>query len=378
MKYVSFLIKPASGLCNMRCQYCFYEDETRNRQTASMGLMSSQTAGALIREAFSAVDRGGTVSFAFQGGEPTLAGLDFFRDFTSQVRAQNAARVSVSYSIQTNGLSIDREWAGFFREEGFLAGVSLDGDKALHDLHRADPAGKGTYVRIARAVELLLRAGVEVNLLCVVTRPCAHNPARVYHALRKTGANCLQFIPCLDPLGEPRGGRPWSLTPEDYASFLCGLFDIWYQDWERGRYASVRPFDDYVRLAMGLPAGTCAASGSCGSYFVCEADGSLYPCDFYALDQWNMGRLGQAPLEELARGETARRFLARSQNRPSDCRECPWRSLCFGGCPRDWVAGPDAGETRNYYCSAFRSFFAYAGERIYRLARMELAARRGF
>lgn len=370
MQYVNFLVKPASSLCNMRCRYCFYEDEAANRAQASMGVMSAQTAELLLRQALETVDFNGQISFAFQGGEPTVAGLGFFQNFVETVRRLNTRRIPVSYSIQTNGLALDGDWAEFLARNRFLVGLSLDGDKAIHDEFRVDAAGKGTWARVQKNLALLQKAGVECNLLCVVTRRCAKSAVRVYHALQKTGIRYLQFIPCLDPLGEPRGQRPWSLTPEDYGAFLCALFDEWYRDWEAGRYTSVRLFDDYVHLAMGLPAGTCATSGSCGAYFVVEADGGVYPCDFYALDQWKLGDLHETPLAAMGKSERAKRFLADGLEHSAPCAACRWQSLCFGGCKRDWTTDPE-GKTQNYYCPSFQRFFAHAEPRLRRIADAE-------
>ena len=378
MKTVSFLIKPASSLCNMRCRYCFYEDEAGKRSMASMGVMTKETAELLIREAFSAVEPGGAISFAFQGGEPTVAGLPYFRHFVEYAAQQNTARVPVQYAIQTNGLSIDGEWAAFLKENRFLVGVSMDGDKALHDEFRIDAAGKGTWTRVSRSLSLLQKTGVETNLLCVVTKRCARSAVRIYRALKKTGIRYIQFIPCLDPYGEERGNMPWSLTPEDYGDFLCALFDEWYRDWAAGQYTSVRLFDDYVHLALGEPAGTCATSGSCGAYLVSEGDGSLYPCDFFVLDEWKLGKLGDRPLSELAGGEREKQFLAEGEQHPTECAACPWRALCSGGCKRDWVVDGASGERHNYYCPAFRRFFAHAEARIREIARKERLARQRY
>lgn len=374
MQFVNFLIKPASSLCNMRCRYCFYEDEAANRTQASMGIMTRETADLLIGEALDAVDFNGRLSFAFQGGEPTVAGLDFFRHFVEEVTLRNTRHIPVNYSIQTNGLALDEEWAEFLAKNRFLVGISMDGDKALHDEFRIDAAGKGTWTRVRQNVTMLQRAGVDLNLLCVVTKRCAKSAVRVYHALQKTGVNFLQFIPCLDPLEMPRGSMPYSLLPEDYGTFLCALFDEWYRDWSSGHYTSVRLFDDYVHLAMGLPAGTCATSGSCGAYFVVEADGSVYPCDFYVLDEWKLGHLGDQPLPALAQSDRAVRFLQDGLNHPTACASCQWRQLCFGGCKRDWCDDP-AGGKRNYYCSSFQRFFAHAAPRLYQVAQAELRAR---
>ena len=374
MQSLNFLIKPASGLCNMRCRYCFYEDEAANRAEASAGRMSRETADRLIEETFAALEPRGRVTFAFQGGEPTLAGLDYFRHFVARVAQCNTKRVQVDYAIQTNGLALDEEWADFFAAHRFLVGVSIDGTKTIHEQLRPDAAGRSTWNRVTRNLALLQKKKVETNILCVVTRPCAKSPVKVYHALQKLGGRFLQFIPCLDPLGAPRGSMEYSLTPELYADFLCGLFDEWYLDWKNGRYTSVRLFDDYVHLAMGMPSGTCATSGSCGSYLVVEGDGTLYPCDFYCLDEWKLGRLGEQGLEQFLSCEKAQAFLAQGEQPPAECAECPCRSLCFGGCKRDWYT--DESGTHNYFCPAFRRFFAYAGNRLAEIARAEALARR--
>lgn len=372
MKAIHFLIKPASSLCNLRCQYCFYDDISNNRAEKSMGVMTQETVRVLLEDAFHSIEPGGTVGFAFQGGEPTVAGLDFFRRFVEQARALRPAGVGISFSIQTNAVLLNRDWAEFFAQNRFLVGISLDGYKDLHDLYRKDGAGGGTWTKAVRGLGLLQRSGVMVNALCVVTAQCARHPDRVYSELKKLGFEHLQFIPCLDPLDTPREQMPYSLTPEDYGRFLCRLFDLWYQDWEDGKYHSVRLFDDYVHLLLGDAPSTCATCGRCGGYFVVEGDGSVYPCDFFVLDRWRLGRLGESSLEELAQGETARAFFQWRQEKPAECVRCRWRVLCNGGCKNDWTNEP---EPHNYFCSAFQRFFAYSEERLLTIARAEQRTR---
>ncbi len=373
MGYVNLLIKPASSLCNMRCLYCFYTDESEHRAQKSMGIMTRDTARQLIDAAFSAAGRSGSVSFSFQGGEPTLAGLDFFRDFVLMSRDRNADNLPVSWAIQTNGLAIHEEWAGFFRENHFLVGISVDGNPALHDRFRIDAAGGGTWARVAGSVRLLLDQGVETNILCVVHGETARSPKKIYRALKALNTGYLQFIPCLDPLEKQRGTMSWSLTPEAYGRFLCGVFDDWYKDWEQGQYVSVRQFDDWVHLAMGMPAGSCASNGRCGGYLVVEADGSLYPCDFYALDEWKLGTV-QESLAALASSDRMLKFQKRSLHKPMKCIACRYFPLCRGGCPRDWVPDSKA-RTENYFCPGLQMFFDYAGDRIARIASAEKAFR---
>ena len=297
MNTVSMLIKPASGRCNLRCRYCFYEDVSEHRQDHDLGLMDEDTAALMIRQAMEEAES--RVSFAFQGGEPMVRGLPFFQRFVELERQYLRPGLTVEHSIQTNGTLIDEDWARFFRDNRFLVGLSLDGTKDLHDANRVDSQGRGTWNTVARTLTLLQKWQVEVNLLCVVTGPAARRGQAIYQNLKKLGGRYLQFIPCLDPMEEERGGRPFSLTPERYGRFLCTVFDLWYQDWEQGDYVSVRLFDDYVHLLDGQRAGTCATAGTCGRYFVVEGDGSVYPCDFFVLDQWRMGKLGEHTLEEL-------------------------------------------------------------------------------
>lgn len=374
MRNVNFLIKPASSACNLRCRYCFYEDEAENRSTKNMGLMSEETAEKLLRSAYEEIEPGGSVSFAFQGGEPTFAGLDFFRFFTQKARELKPERVGISFAIQTNGTLLNEEWAELFRREDFLVGISLDGFKDCHDLHRVDARGGGTWNRVTRSLAVLKKHGVKVNALCVVTARCARSPEKAYSELKKLGFDYIQFIACMDPIGEERGCRGYSLTPVLYGRFLCRLFDLWYRDWESGNYHSIRLFDDYVHILLGDGAGTCATCGSCGAYFVVEGDGSVYPCDFYVLDEWCMGSLHEAGLKELAASGKSREFLRWGTVKPAECAECRWRRICNGGCKNDWIRD-ESGE-HNYYCSAFRELLDYAMPRLTAIARAETAARR--
>lgn len=369
----SYLIKPASSLCNMRCRYCFYEDEAKNRAVKSMGIMSVETARALIDAAFENHKSRLPISFSFQGGEPTLAGIGFFHTFVDYVQERNHMGIPVRYTIQTNGYALDDDWIEFFYQHKFLVGVSVDGEKAIHDSNRIDKAGKGTWNKVTQILQKLFERGVAVNLLCVVTKTCARSPQKVYASMKKLGAQYLQFIACLDPIDAERGSLVYSLTPKAYGEFLCKLFDLWYRDWEQEKYISIRLFEDFVHLAMGMPAGTCATAGSCGKYLVVEGDGGAYPCDFYALDQWKIGQIGVDSVEAMENCALTQKFMRDSQQHPKECGDCSYRQLCNGGCKRDWVYEGDT--PRNYYCPAFKMFFGYAGERINRIARAEIRAR---
>lgn len=363
MKHLTFLVKPASDLCDLRCKYCFYADVSAAREVKSRGIMGGDTARILLERAFSAVEEGGNVTFMFQGGEPTLAGLPFFRDFVSMEAQLCPPGVTIHHAIQTNGMTIRQDWVGFLRENRFLVGLSLDGCADLHDRNRVDAAGCGSYQRALEAFALLKNAGVETNLLCVLTAQVAKKPKRVYESLKSLGAP-VQFIPCLDPLEARRGSMPWSLTPDYYGGFLCALFDLWYADLEQGRYVSIRFFDDLLRRLLGLPPSSCAMAGSCGHYLVVEGDGALYPCDFYVLDDWYLGNIRENSVESAMSSEAAGRFLKEGTKRPPECASCRHFALCRGGCKRDFTQ-----DGSNYYCKALRRFFDHATPRLREAAR---------
>lgn len=364
MKTVSLLIKPASGRCNLRCKYCFYEDVSEQRNCHDLGLMSEEILERMVSQAMETAEE--RVVFAFQGGEPMLRGLPFFQRFVELEEKYLRPSLQIEHAIQTNATLVDEEWAAFFRDHHFLVGVSLDGTRESHNMHRVDLKGKGSWDKCLRAAELLVKHGVEVNLLCVVTGQIARRAQAVYQNLKKLGFRYLQFIPCLDPLGEDRGNRPWSLRPERYVQFLCTLFDLWYRDWQVGDYVSIRLFDDYVHQLAGFGGGACATTGKCGEYFVVEGDGSVYPCDFFVLDEWRMGNLSETALDTLKDSPRATEFRCTGQGHPDECNDCPWLPLCNGGCRRDWV-----GQERNYHCAALKQFFEHAYPRLAQMADLE-------
>lgn len=370
MHHLNFLIKPASSSCNMRCEYCFYEDVSSHRSVKNYGFMSLDTAEALIRSAFSSVDSGGEIMFAFQGGEPTLIGLSFFQSFVDLEHRHAKPGVTVHHAIQTNGSLLDASWAQFFHNNDFLVGLSIDGTKEIHDLYRLDASRTGTWKSSTKALKILQKHQVEVNILCVVTTQCARFPQKVYQSLKKLGVNYLQFIPCMDAIDDARGDSPFSLSPSTYGSFLCGLFDAWYLDWKSGRYTSVRLFDDYIHLLIGQPPGSCATSGRCGSYLVVEGDGSLYPCDFYVLDEWLLGNIKDVFPADAHKCELAQQFLHEGANRPPMCKSCRWFHICRGGCKRDWHIENES--VKNHFCGSYQQFFSYAYERLCEVAHAEL------
>lgn len=366
MLAVSVMIKPASGLCNMRCRYCFYQDEAENRQTLSYGIMDEATLEAVLQKVLKRATRRCVV--AFQGGEPTLAGINFFQKAVELEKKHNVNGCSIENAIQTNGYALNREWVKFFAENHFLVGISLDGDKTLHDANRIDASGEGTYTHVMHAIQLLQSYHVEFNVLTVITAQNARSIRKIYRFYQRNGLDWQQYIPCLDPFGEDRGGQSWSLTPDIFARYLKDLFDCWYQDIEKGHATYNRYFNNLLLILQGRPPEACGMLGRCSNQLVVEADGSVYPCDFYALDEWRLGNLLVDSLDDIEQKQTELEFIEQSMAQHEDCLQCKWRILCRGGCRRDRSNMPSGPLEKNYFCAAYQDFFAYAYPRLKQLA----------
>lgn len=373
MEHVHILLKPASGACDLRCRYCFYRDEMEHRRQGVCGFMSEATLERVIRAALAESERACTI--AFQGGEPTLVGLDFYKKAVELEARYARPGVTVHNAIQTNGWGLDAAWADFFRDHHFLVGISLDGTADTHDHNRRDAAGQGTFARVWRTIELLQARGVEYNILTVVNRQTARQAQRIYSFYQRSGLSYLQFIPCLDPLGQPPSRQPYSLTAKAYGQFLNTLFDLWYRDVQAGKAVSILQFETYVEMLLGYPPSACGMGGVCGCQHVVEADGSVYPCDFYVLDEYCLGNLNQTDLRQINQKREEIGFVRQSRQVDPVCRRCPWYGLCRGGCRRHRPVRPDGSLGRSIFCEGYQMFFAHTIRRLKELA--VLAADRG-
>lgn len=342
----------------MRCRYCFYTDVMRNRATPCYPRMTLETLETVVRRAIHYAE--GSLSIAFQGGEPTLAGLDFFKALVEFEHKYNARNLQISNSLQTNGYDLSDEMIRFFAREHFLLGVSMDGDAWAHDRMRRDASDAPTYARVQDTAERLRAAGVAFNVLCVVNAHVAGRPAETFAALKKYGY--LQYIACLDGFDGAR--REYSLSEESYLHFLKVSFDLYYAAFRRGEPVSIRNFDNYIGILMGMPPENCAMLGRCGQNYLIESDGSVYPCDFYVLDAWRMGSILQTPFHRLEKSETGARFRQASVRVPEKCRGCKWFFLCRNGCRRE--RDPETGLNR--WCGVFRQFLEYSYGRMCRMA----------
>ncbi len=366
MPPISLLIKPASASCNMKCEYCFYSDVTSSRKIANYGIMELSTLETIIKKTFAYAEH--IASFGFQGGEPTIAGLDFFKEVVSLQKKYNVKRVKVQNAIQTNGLNINEEWAKFLHDNNFLVGLSLDGTKQIHDKYRLDNHGEGTFDRVMKAAKIMDQYKVEYNILSTVNIDVAENIDRIYYFFKKQGFNYLQFIPCLDELKKENGLNGYSLTPQAYGEFLKQLFKLWYVDINSNKPMSIRYFDNLAMMLYGYAPESCGMAGSCSCYYMIEADGSVYPCDFYVTDEWRIGNILTDEFEEMSNSENAKRFVEISKQVAPECKECEHYHICRGGCRRNREPISMEINNSNYLCPAFKEFFSYAKDDLKKVA----------
>lgn len=354
---INVLIKPASSDCNLRCKYCFYHDVANNREEKTYGLMSLETLETIVKKTLDSESQ--TVGFTFQGGEPTLVGLQFYKELIKFQNKYNKNKITINNSIQTNGTLINAEWAKFFSENNFLVGVSLDGNKVTHNTNRIDTKGLNTFDLILNNIRILERYGVDFNIVTVVTDTLVSNLAKVYKFYTDNNFKYLQFIPCLDEFEEKKSENIQYLTNTNYGIFLNKLFDLWYEDFKNGIETSIRMFDNIMFMMVGYPPESCDMSGRCTVNPIIESDGSVYPCDFYALDQWKIGNIHDSPLEDIRKSIIGKKFVNESKFISEKCRSCDYYKLCRGGCRRHYEPLTNGKIEGNYFCQAYKSFYKY-------------------
>lgn len=367
MKNLNLMIKPASATCNLACKYCFYMDEARHREKYTYGLMKEDTLERLVEDVFT--DDYDSINFLFQGGEPSLAGLDFFNKFHDLLESYNKNHTRLSFAIQTNGTLLDENWISLFKKYDYLVGLSIDGLEEIHDSLRLDRENKPSFDKALKAVELLKKNSIDFNILTVVTKPMAHRASEVYDFYKKLGISYMQFIPVIDPIGGKYEGI--SLEGNDYGVFLDELFDSWYRDIKKGKFISIRFFENLLLILMGRMPEACEMVGRCSVNITIEADGTIYPCDFYAREDFALGRVGDERISDVIFSRKAYDFVRRSFDLKSKCKTCPYLSLCRGGCFR--YRDEDG---LNILCQAFKYFYRRNLPRLIDLG--EILAAKGF
>lgn len=363
------MFKTVSTDCNLDCDYCYYRESLYGGRGsgAPRHRISAAMLEKLIPEYMEYVADAHVASFAWQGGEPTIAGLDFFRRVVA-LQAQHARPpMTISNSIQTNATLVDDEWAEFFHVYDFLVGVSVDGPREVHDARRRDARGRGSFDRVMAGASRLLRAGVAVNALCVAGPHNVGQPRELLRFYRSEGFTHVQFIPGMDfQAMEPGKPASFLVAPEEYGAFLCGLFDAWYED---GRpRVSVRTFDNLLQSYVGVPCELCVHSRRCDSGLIVEHNGDVYPCDFYTDAPFRLGNLMESPIREMVAHPARLAFIRHKEPLPAACGRCEWLSVCRSGCPRNRAALADGSVGPDYFCESYRALFRHADLRFKALA----------
>ena len=355
---IYILIKPASSECNMRCKYCFYSDVSAHREHKSFGIMKDETVTALIQKALDYAG-GGAVTYAFQGGEPLIAGEAFFRSFSEKVDAHNIHHSPISYALQTNGTLLTDSLCDYLKERNYLVGISLDGPRSLHDANRIFANGQGSFDRVRQGIGLLRKHGVSFNILAVMTRQTAGCISKHRLFFENYGLDDLQFITCLEPFGAEPFSTDFAMSNEDYFRINKALFD-WYLERNRaGKKLSIRHIDNLMNMLGGYPPEMCGAMGYCSGQLVVEGNGNCYPCDFYCDDTHLLGNIRTDTLEEMSISPAMKRFVEPSYRVEEKCRSCPVARLCRGGCRRERDIQNDGVLGLNLYCDGRRRFLEY-------------------
>ena len=363
------MIKPVGSLCNLDCDYCYYLGKA-DLYGGHQPKMSDELLERYISQYIEAVQVP-TVTFCWHGGEPLLAGIDFYE---KAVALQNRYRGTkqIENSLQTNGLLINPDWCDFFRDNNFLIGLSIDGPKDIHDAYRHDRGGHPTFDRVMRGLEMMAVSGVEYNTLSTINNRCAGQGKRVYQFMRSV-SKYMQFLPVVEhtlptpsgraaivPPGRERAkAAPWSITPKAFGKFMCDVFDEWVINDVGERF--VQLFDITLAQWYGVQPGLCAFCPTCGDGLVVEHNGDVYMCDHFVYPEYRLGNIGTEHLADMQRKPELFRFGIEKRNSlPSDCRRCEYLFACRGECPKHRFATTRRGEKGlNALCEGYKHFFEY-------------------
>jgi uncharacterized protein len=378
--------KPVGPICNLDCKYCVYLHKEKLYPSPRKCVMSDEVLDNYVRQ-YIASQPGPEVSFAWQGGEPTLLGVGYFRKVV-ELQARCASGKTIGNSIQTNGTLLDDEWCEFFKENRFLVGISIDGPRELHELYRVDKLQRSTFDKVMAGIELLKRHEVDFNTLTVVHRESARRPLEVYRFLKEIGSTYIQFIPLVErstgvglaapPLLSPATDdpalsvtvTPWSVDAHDYGNFLVEIFQEWVRH-DVGRIF-VQVFETALSNWMGLGSSLCIFAETCGRALALEHNGDVYSCDHYVFPRHKLGNVLDQEISKLAELPVQQSFgAAKRDTLPDYCRQCDVRFACHGECPRNrFLQTPDGQPGLNYLCTGYRHFFRTIDPTMKELARL--------
>ncbi len=361
----NIMIKPVGSLCNLKCHYCYYLDKAEiygGREPR----MSEQMLEHFVKEYIAANDVN-EVFFNWHGGEPLLAGLDFFRKAVAFQQKYSGGK-RIHNTLQTNATLITPEWARFFRDNGFLIGVSLDGPRNVHDRYRGGKGGASVFDRVIRGIMELYRAGVQYNVMATVNRQSEGRALEIYQFLKSAGTRFIQFMPVVEHVRdglivspETDGAKlaPWSVSAVGFGRFLCDIFDHWVRN-DVGK-VFVNQFDAALACWCGVQPGLCAMAETCGGNSVIEHNGDLYPCDHFVYAGYRIGNVLETDLRTLMNSSKQLRFgIDKRNGLPEKCLRCRWFFACHGECPKHRFNKTDKGETGlNALCEGYEMFFSH-------------------
>ncbi len=353
-------VKPVGSVCDLACRYCYYSGKAAGAGEGTPLRMEDDLLEAyIVQHIAAATDE--IIRFSWHGGEPTLAGLDFFRRAVAIQKKLRPAGRTIRNGLQTNGVGLDDDWGRFLAEEGFSVGLSLDGPARFHDAFRLGRDGRPSHARAMRGYEILKRHGVATDVLCVVHAGNVGHPSDVYGFFKSIGASFITFLPLVerDP-DRPGGATPESVPAAAWGTFLCAVFDEWAAA-DIGRL-KVQIFEEAVRTAFGQEHSLCIFRPVCGDIPVVERNGDFYPCDHYVRPERRLGNIRETPLAELIDSPDQRAFGAvKRETLPRVCRECPVLAMCNGECPKNrFLAAPHGEPGLNYLCRGYQDFFLHA------------------
>jgi uncharacterized protein len=391
------MAKPIGPICNLDCTYCFYLEKETLYPEKSNWRMQDGVLEAYIRQYIEAQDVP-EVTFAWQGGEPTLMGVEFFRRVV-ELQKKYAGGKAIANALQTNGTLLDDEWCAFVKDENFLLGLSIDGPCELHDYYRVDKSGQPTFDLVLRGMNLLKKHGVLFNTLCVVNRRNQSHPLEVYDFLKRHGSGYIQFIPLVERAGDgrtfghapqrqsfaappsPDGGdrpspvTPWSVEPLAYGQFLAAIFDRWVRNDVGNVFVQI--FDIMLGVWMGMEAALCVFRQRCGRAMALEHNGDLYSCDHYVYPQYKLGNILETHVGAMLASPAQTKFgNDKLDTLPNYCRQCDVRFACNGECPKHrFMITPEGEAGLNYLCAGYKHFFTHIGPYMRTMAQLLTAQR---
>ena len=365
------MLKPVGAACNLACNYCYYLEKSNLYKHQPKRQMSEELLERFVKDYIEAQTMNEVV-FTWHGGEPTLRPLSFYQKAVELQKKYAGGRV-IHNSLQTNGTLLTDEWCRFLKANNWLVGISIDGPEAFHDRYRRDSQGKPSWKRVMEGIRLLQHYGVEWNAMAVVNRYNADHPQAFYRFFKSIGCQYIQFTPIVERNVQHADGRhlasindaddapvtDFSVTPEQWGNFLCGLFDEWVKQ-DIGR-VFVQIFDSMLANWVGVAPGTCIYAKECGHAGVMEFNGDVYSCDHFVFPQYKLGNINEHTLIEMLYGEKQRRFSQLKYNRlPRQCKECRWAFACHGECPKNRFVNDRYGNPGlNYLCAGYRRFFEH-------------------